>query len=334
MITLSEFILQRQAEFPYAKGDLTRMLHHLSVAAKVVHQKVCKAGLVDILGRKGSMNVHGEQQEKLDVFAHEKFIQMMLASEECCGIASEESDDIIFVDNPEARDGGYILCIDPIDGSSNIDVNVSIGTIFSIYRRKSPRGFPPLREDFLQPGTSQVAAGYIIYGPATMLVYTTGAGVNGFTLDPAIGEFCLSHLNIMMPEWGGIYSINQGHFAYMPEGVKQFVRYCQSHDPETKRPYTLRYVGSLVADIHRNMLRGGIFIYPSVLGHPKGKLRLIYECNPIAFLAEQSGGKASDGFRRIMEIRPHSLHQRVPLFIGSKKVVEMAEMFMEEYCEE
>ncbi len=333
LITLSEFILQRQAEFPYAKGELTRLLHHLGVAAKFVHKKVSKAGLVDILGSVGNVNVQGEDQKKLDVFAHLEFTEMMLASEECCGIASEESDAIICSDNPQAKGGGYVLCMDPLDGSSNIDVNVSVGTIFSIYRRISPRGQDPAVEDFLQAGVQQVAAGYIIYGSSTMLVYTTGAGVYGFTLDPSIGEFCLSNLNMRMPSTGTIYSINQGNFSQFPTGIKEYIKYCEGNDCPSGKPHSLRYIGSLVADFHRNMLKGGIYLYPSTVSSPYGKLRLLYECNPIAFLAEQSGGKASTGYERIMSIKPTEIHQRVPFVVGSSEMVTKVEEFLKQYPE-
>lgn len=333
LITLSEFILQRQAEFPYAKGELTRLLHHLGVAAKFVHKKVSKAGLVDIIGSMGNTNVQGEDQKKLDAFAHIEFSDMMLASEECCGIASEESDGIIYSDNPHAKGAGYVLCMDPLDGSSNIDVNVSVGTIFSIYRRLSPRGQEPILEDFLQPGVQQVAAGYIIYGSSTMLVYTTGAGVYGFTLDPSIGEFCLSNLSMRTPKSGTIYSTNQGYFTHFPQGIKEYIKYCEEKDETTNRPYNLRYIGSLVADFHRNMLKGGIYIYPQTPTYPNGKLRLLYECNPIAFLAEQSGGKASTGYERVMSIKPTEIHQRIPFVVGSTEMVTKVEEFLKMYPE-
>ncbi|MDR1055536.1 MAG: class 1 fructose-bisphosphatase [Prevotellaceae bacterium] len=330
LITLSEFILQRQVEYPKAKGEFTRLMHHLGVAAKIVHKKVSKAGLVDILGSIGNINVQGEDQKKLDVFAHEEFTEMMLASEECCGIASEESEQIVCSPNPHTKEGGYVICMDPLDGSSNIDVNVSVGTIFSIYRRLSRRGENPALEDFLQPGDEQVAAGYIIYGSSTMLVYTTGKGVHGFTLDPSIGEFCLSNMDMKTPKKGKIYSTNQGNFAHYPEGIKEYIRYCQEDDPASKRPYTLRYIGSLVADFHRNMLKGGIYIYPETVSNPNGKLRLLYECNPIAFLSEQSGGKASTGYERVLSIKPLELHQRIPFIVGSAEMVDMLEKFIQE----
>jgi len=326
--TLTGFIIESQAEFPYAKGELTRLLYHVGVAAKIVNKKVNKAGLVDILGEAGDINVQGEEQKKLDIFANDQFIATLRSSGECCGIASEENQEIITFDDDLARDGNYIFCMDPLDGSSNIDVNVSIGTIFSIYRRLSPRGERATLEDFLQPGTKQIAAGYIIYGSSTMLVYTTGRGVFGFTLDASIGEFCLSHYDIKTPIDGHIYSINEGNELEFPQGVTKYVAYCKASDKESGRPYSARYIGSLVSDFHRNLLKGGIFIYPPTQKTPNGKLRLLYECNPIAFLAEQAGGKATTGNQRILEIVPQSLHQRVPFVTGSLNMVNKAMEYM------
>ncbi len=326
--TLNEFIIKRQANIPYAKGELSRLLHHIGIAAKVVNKKVNKAGLVDVLGTAGDQNVQGEIQQKLDVFADMQFITALKDSGECCGIATEENQEIITFDDDMANDGKYIVCMDPLDGSSNIDVNVSIGTIFSIYKRLSPRGQKAEDLDFLQPGNKQIAAGYVIYGSSTMLVYTTGRGVNGFTLDPAIGEFCLSHPDIKTPEQGKLYSVNEGNYTYFPEGVKKYIDYCRGKDKETNRPKKSRYIGSLVADFHRNLLKGGIFIYPSTKSSPSGKLRLLYECNPIAYVAEQANGKASDGKNRILDIVPETLHQRTPFFTGSKKMVERAEEYL------
>ncbi|NOZ47991.1 MAG: class 1 fructose-bisphosphatase [Chlorobi bacterium] len=328
-ITLNEFIIQRQTNFPYAKGELSRLLSHIGIAAKIINREVNKAGLVDILGETGTTNVQGESVKKLDVFSDQQLIAALKASGECCGIASEENQEIVTFDDELSLDGKYIVCMDPLDGSSNIDVNVSIGTIFSIYRRISPRGEKAKIEDFLQKGTEQVAAGYVIYGSSTMMVYTTGLGVTGFTLDPSIGEFCLSHMRIDTPENGKIYSINEGNYIKFPEGVKKYIKYCQEKDDATNRPFTSRYIGSLVADFHRNLLKGGIFIYPETATNPSGKLRLLYECNPIAFLAEQAGGKATDGKRRILEIQPKTLHQRVPFYTGSRLMVEKAEEFLE-----
>lgn len=334
VVTLNEFIIERQSDFPYAKGELSRLLSHLGYAAKIVHREVNKAGLVDILGQIGTINVQGEEVQKLDQFADETFTQALKSSGECCGIASEENDGIVQFNTEMAKDGKYILIFDPLDGSTNIDVNVSIGTIFSIYRRVSPRGHQATEEDFLQEGTRQVAAGYVIYGSSTMMVYTTGRGVNGFTLDPSIGEFCLSHPDIKTPSSGKIYSINEGNYIKFPQGVKKYLKYCQEIDKETNRPYSSRYIGSLVADFHRNLLKGGIFIYPESATYPEGKLRLTYECNPIAYLSEQAGGKATDGNgQRVLDIQPESLHQRIPYYVGSRNMVDMAEEFIEEHKE-
>lgn len=294
----------------------------------MVNKKINKAGLVDILGEAGETNIQGEEQKKLDVFADQNFIAALRASGECCGIITEENKEIITFYEHLTKDAKYIVCMDPLDGSSNIDVNVSIGTIFSIYLRMSPRGTRAVEEDFLQEGNKQVAAGYILYGSSTVMVYTTGRGVNGFTLDPSIGEFCLSHPEIKTPSSGKIYSINEGNYIKFPVGVKQYIKYCQERDEKTGRPFTSRYIGSLVADFHRNMLKGGIFLYPETENTPKGKLRLIYECNPIAFLAEQAGGKASDGKQRILDIKPESLHQRIPFYTGSLEMVKKVEEFL------
>lgn len=328
--TLTQFIIERQSQYPQAKGALTRLLNDIATAAKIVNREINAAGLVDILGYEGSENIQGEAQKKLDVYANERFIEALKGGGECCAIASEENEKIISFQNEFSELGKYVIAIDPLDGSSNIEANVSIGTIFSIYRRKSDIGGGTL-EDMLQPGINMVAAGYIIYGSSTMLVYTTGKGVNGFTLDPSVGIFCLSHPDMRYPETSNIYSINEGNYIYFPEGVKRYIKYCQEEDAATLRPYTSRYIGSMVADFHRNLIKGGIFLYPGTTKLKKGKLRLLYECNPVAFLAEQAGGKASDGFRRIMEIEPKTLHQRSPLFIGPRAMVEKAEQYMREY---
>ena len=329
--TLNEFIIERQQDFPYAKGELSRLLTHIGLAAKIVNREVNQAGLVDILGQTGRKNVQGEEVQKLDEFANEKFVEALKGSSECCGIATEESQDIIRFDTDMAKDGKYVLCLDPLDGSSNIDVNVSIGTIFSIYRRISPRGHQAEIEDFLQEGTKQVAAGYIIYGSSTMLVYTTGRGVNGFTLDPSIGEFCLSHPDIKIPLNGKIYSVNEGNYLQFPKGVRKYIDYCKENDPQTKRPYSARYIGSLVADFHRNLLKGGIFMYPPTKKHPNGKLRLLYEANPMSFIIEQAGGMAiNHEGERILDIKPTDLHQRTPLYIGSRAMVENLYRFVKQ----
>lgn len=333
VVTLSEFIIERQADFQYATGELSRLLTGIRLAAKVVNREVNKAGLVDIIGAEGTINVQGERQQKLDVFANDHFISALKGQGIVCGIGSEENDDYIMVKNAAAAKSKYIVLLDPLDGSSNIDVNVSVGTIFSIYRRRND-DVPVTSEDFLRPGTEQVAAGYVIYGSSTMLVFSTGSGVNGFTLDPSIGVFCLSHPDMRYPSDGNIYSINEGYYIHFPEGVKKYIKYCQEDDPATNRPHSARYIGSLVSDFHRNLIKGGIYIYPSTKAAPQGKLRLLYECNPLAFLVEQAGGKASNGFGRILELKPTELHQRTPLFIGSSNMVDKAEQFMREYSPE
>jgi fructose-1,6-bisphosphatase I len=328
--TLGEFIIENQAEFQYSSGELSKLINAIRLAAKVVNHEVNKAGLIDILGAAGDVNIQGENQQKLDVLANEKFIQTLKNREIVCGIASEEEEDFISINSQdEKHQNKYVVLIDPLDGSSNIDVNVSVGTIFSIYRRITPIGSPVTLDDFLQPGVKQVAAGYIIYGTSTMLVYTTGHGVNGFTLNPAIGTFYLSHPEMQFPPMGKIYSVNEGNYIHFPQGVKDYIKYCQMEKGD--RPYTSRYIGSLVSDFHRNMIKGGIYIYPKSSVASNGKLRLLYECNPMAFLAEQAGGKASNGYERILEIQPTELHQRVPFFCGSRLMVEKAESFMEQY---
>jgi fructose-1,6-bisphosphatase I len=287
--TLGEFIIENQTSFQYSTGELSRIINSIRLAAKVVNYKVNKAGLVDIVGAAGEQNIQGEDQQKLDVYANEVFIQTLINREIVCGIASEENDDFITVAGSDnSHNNKYVVLMDPLDGSSNIDVNVSVGTIFSVFRRVSPVGTPVTEADFLQPGTEQVAAGYVIYGTSTMIVYTTGHGVNGFTLNPAIGTFYLSHPNMQFSKDGNIYSINEGNYIHFPQGVKNYLKYCQ--EEEGDRPYTSRYIGSLVSDFHRNMIKGGIYIYPTSSKSPKGKLRLLYECNPMAFLAEQAGG--------------------------------------------
>jgi len=327
--TLNDFITMRQKEFSFAKGELSALLHHIGTAAKIINKKINKAGLVDIIGETGIVNIQGETQQKLDNFADEVFIDALFASGECCGLATEENQSEIIFTDKFARNGKYLVCIDPLDGSSNIDYNVSVGSIFSIYRRITPRGEKVKNEDFLQDGTKQVAAGYIIYGSSTMLVYTTGNGVNGFTLDPSIGEFCLSHPSIRCPEEGRIYSVNEGNYVHFPEGVKKYIKYCQEKDEESGRPYSSRYIGSLVSDFHRNLLKGGIFMYPENENAPEGKLRLVYECNPMAFIAEQAGGSATNGCGRIMDITPQSLHQRSPFYTGSSNMVLKVRGFLE-----
>jgi len=322
--TLGEFIIENQTSFKYTSGELSRLINSLRLAAKVVNHEVNKAGLVDIIGAFGETNIQGEDQQKLDVYANEKFIQTLTNRNIVCGIASEEEDDFITINSQdENNQNKYVVLIDPLDGSSNIDVNVSVGTIFSVYRRVTPIGTPVTIDDFLQKGNQQVAAGYIIYGTSTMLVYTTGVGVNGFTLNPAIGTFYLSHPDMQFPEDGKIYSVNEGNYIHFPQGIKDYIKYCQMEEDD--RPYTSRYIGSLVSDFHRNMIKGGIYIYPNTSKNPDGKLRLLYECNPLGFIAEQAYGRASTGRGRILEIQPTELHQRVPYIVGSKHMVDKIE---------
>ena len=312
--TLAEFITERQHEFTYATGELSQLLTSFRLAGKMVNREVNKAGLAeDILGAQGSENIQGEQQQKLDVYANDLFIRLLRSQGQVCAVASEENDDIVHFDNG----GKYVVTMDPLDGSSNIDVNVSIGTIFSIYRRVST-GDKATMDDFMQPGTAQVAAGYIIYGSSTMLVYTTGHGVNGFTLDPSIGTFCLSHPDMKTPTEGKIYSVNEGNYYDFSDGVRGYIDGCK------KQKMSARYIGSLVADVHRNLLKGGIYLYPATAKSPKGKLRLLYEANPLAMIVEQAGGMATDGVDRILDLKPTELHQRCPLFIGSRGMVEKA----------
>ncbi|MEM7103825.1 MAG: class 1 fructose-bisphosphatase [Bacteroidota bacterium] len=322
LVTLDEFIIKTQSHLPYATGELSSLLRDIGLAAKVISWEVNKAGLVNILGAAGRENVQGEEQQKLDVMADNMLISCLNNSGECCGIASEENDEWVPIDTEWSKNAKYVVIFDPLDGSSNIDVNVSIGTIFAIYRKKD-LSKPTNLEDFLQKGSEQVAAGYVIYGSSTMLVYSTGNGVNGFTLDPSIGEFCLSHRNIRVPEDGKIYSVNQGNAFSFGKEVKAYLEYCNENN------YSLRYIGSMVADVHRTLIKGGIFFYPPTAKAPSGKLRLLYECNPMAFLVEQAGGKASDGKNRILEIQPEALHQRVPIFLGSKNMVEKVESFIQ-----
>lgn len=329
IITLDEFIIMNQEDFPFSEGELSRLLRDIGLAAKIIHREVTKAGLVrDILGKTGDINVQGEEVKKLDEYANKSFISALRLGGECAGIASEENDTFVALDDDSSMGSKYVIAIDPLDGSSNIDVNISVGTIFSIYRRVSDSSSLCTEEDFLQRGAAQVASGYVIYGSSTMLVYTTGNGVNGFTLDPSIGEFCLSHENIKIPRQGNQYSVNQGYFQKFQKGIQNFISYCIEKDPSTGRPYSLRYVGSMVADIHRSLLQGGIFLYPLTEDNPEGKLRLLYECNPMAFIVEQAGGVAIDGRQRILDIKPERLHQRTPVFIGSEYMVNRLENFL------
>jgi len=328
-LTLGEFIIKNQDSFKYSSGELSKLFNSIRLAAKVVNHEVNKAGLVDIIGAAGDTNIQGEDQQKLDVYANDVFINALTKRNIICGLASEEEDNFVCINSQdENHQNKYVLLIDPLDGSSNIDVNVSVGTIFSVFRRVTPVGTPVTSEDFLQKGSEQVAAGYIIYGTSTMFVYTTGDGVNGFTLNPALGVFYLSHPNMQFPDDGTIYSVNEGNYIHFPQGIKNYIKYCK--EEEEDRPYTSRYIGSLVSDFHRNLIKGGIYLYPKTSKSPKGKLRLLYECNPMAYIAEQANGKASDGYTRIMDIDPTELHQRVPFVCGSKNMVEKAENFMKQ----
>ena len=324
--TLEQFIIERQSDVPGSTGQFSRLLRDISLAAKIVDRDVRKAGLVDIFGEAGGENSTGDTQKKLDVLAHEEFVRALRRGGECCLIGSEEHAEAIPI-KTNGGSGRYIVLMDPLDGSSNVDVNVSIGTIFSIYRL--PEGCDdPATEHALQPGRDQVAAGYVVYGSSTMLVYTTGNGVNGFTLDPSIGEFLLSHPDIQTPKSGKIYSINEGNYRSWEDGTKQYIKWVQVEDKATGRPLTARYIGSFVADFHRNLLKGGIYIYPANVRDPRGKLRLMYEANPMAFIVEQAGGRASTGTCPILDVKPEMLHQRTPVYIGSADMVAMAEDFV------
>jgi fructose-1,6-bisphosphatase I len=322
VLTLDEFTLQQLRQFPTATGELSRLLRDMALAAKRVNVEVNKAGLVDILGDAGSINVQGEDVKKLDIFANNQFMGVLQHGISCAGIGSEEMDDFVVFDDEISNNSKYVVLFDPLDGSGNIDVNVSIGTIFGVYKRVSPLGKPCTKEDFLQPGKNQVAAGYVVYGSSTMFVYATRRGVNGFTLDPSIGEFTMSHPNIICPPTGKFYSVNHGNFFQYNEGVRKYIDGCQRKTKENGGPYTQRYIGSMVADVHRNLIKGGIFMYPGTIEKPGGKLRLLYEANPFAFILEVAGGVATDGIGRILDIVPTSLHQRTPLFIGSKLMME------------
>src|SRR5688572_9171086 len=316
-LALDRFIKNNQDQFQYASGELSQLLRDIALASKVVNREVNKAGLIDIMGSMGTQNMAGDNQQKLDVLANIRFTRALAKGGEVCALVSEESESFVDLNN----EGKYVIAIDPLDGSSNIDVNVSIGTIFSIYRRKSPVSTPIREEDILQLGSDQVAAGYVLYGSSTMLVYTTGHGVNGFTYEPSLGEYFLSHPHMQMPAEGKIYSVNEGSYNSFSEPVKAYLQHCRDQN------YTARYIGSLVADFHRNMLKGGIYIYPSTSKDPNGKLRLMYECNALAFIAEQAGGRASNGQKRILDIELTELHQRTAFFVGSKNMVEKAQSF-------
>jgi fructose-1,6-bisphosphatase I len=328
ILTLDEFTIQQLRNFPHATGELSSLLRDLGLAAKRVNVEVNKAGLVDILGDHGSINVQGEDVKKLDIFANNQFMKVMQHGVSCAGIASEELDDIVVFNDEISNQSKYVVMFDPLDGSGNIDVNISIGTIFGVYRRLTEKGTPCDKKDFLQKGMQQVAAGYIVYGSSTMLVYATRRGVNGFTLDPSIGEFCLSHPDIQCPPTGNIYSVNHGNFFRYDKGVQEYITACQKKDKTNGGPYTQRYIGSMVADVHRGLIKGGIFMYPGTTDKPNGKLRLAYECNPFAFIVEVAGGRATNGKQRILEIEPTTLHQRVPMFIGSKDMMDELDEFL------
>lgn len=333
LITLDEFTIQETRQFPQATGELSALLRDIGLACKLINKQVNKAGLVDILGAHGAVNVQGEEQMKLDVYANDILVSVLRNSADCAGIASEEEDDCVCFDDEHSLQSKYVVLFDPLDGSSNIDVNAPIGTIFSIYRRISPLGQCSTEEDFLQPGNKLMAAGYVIYGSSTMLVYATKLGVNGFTLEPSIGEWCLSHPALKCPEKGKIYSVNGGNWNKYDERLQNFLWWCMDIDKETSRPYSHRYIGSMVADLHRTIIKGGIFLYPADSSAKKGKLRLMYECNPMAFLVEAAGGIATTGTKRILDVEPEELHQRVPIFIGSKNLVEKVVEYMREGVE-
>lgn len=330
LITMDEFTILETRKFPQATGELSALLRDIGLACKIINQQVLKAGLVDILGKHGATNVQGEEVMKLDVFANDTLISVLMNSADCAGIASEEEDDVVCFDDEHSLDSKYVVLFDPLDGSSNIDVNAPIGTIFSIYRRTSELGKCCTKEDFLQPGNKLMAAGYVIYGSSTMMVYATRLSVNGFTLEPSIGEFCLSHPNLKCPEQGKIYSTNQGNSCKLSEQVRAYLDHCMENNKEEGRPYGHRYIGSMVADLHRTLIKGGIFLYPADDSNKNGKLRLQYECNPMAFLVEAAGGLASTGYSPVLEVIPSELHQRVPIYIGSKNMVEKALSFVSE----
>ena len=328
VLTLDEFTIREMRAFPKATGELSGLLRDIGLAAKRINVEVNKAGLVDILGETGNVNVQGEEVKLLDEFANDQLTRVLRHGISCAGIASEELDDVVIFDNEISRNSKYICMYDPLDGSSNIDVNVSIGTIFSVYRRVTEVGTALTRKDFLQAGNRQVAAGYVIYGSSTILVYATKRGVNGFTLDQSIGEFCLSHPDIKCPENGKMYSVNHGNYYGFSEEIKKYIECCQKKNKTSGGPYTQRYIGSMVSDVHRNLIRGGIFLYPGTKEKPKGKLRLLYECNPLAYMIEVAGGKATDGTQRILDKVPTELHERTPFFIGSLKMMEELEKYL------
>ena len=326
IITLDEFIIHHQQEFDQSSGALTGLLRDIGVAAKIINREVNKAGLVNILGVEGSENESGDLVQKLDIYSNEKLIDGLKNSGDVCGIGSEELDDIMPFKSLANKAAKYVVLFDPLDGSSNIDVNVSVGTIFSIYKRLSPEDQDCNLQDFLQKGTEQVAAGYVLYGTSTILVYTTGKGVNGFTLDPSIGEFCLSHRDIKIPKNGAFYSVNQGYYLKFDLEMRRYIDHCSDNN------LGLRYIGSMVSDVHRILFQGGIFLYPNTRKYPLGKLRMQYECNPMAFIVEQCGGKAvTTSLRRILDLEPSELHQRSTIVLGSPMMVDEMKQFVEKY---
>lgn len=328
IVTLDEFIIRKQKDFPYASGELTNLLRDIGVAAKIVNREVNKAGLLNILGQANTENVSGDNVQKLDIYANQKFIDCLQNSGECCGVVSEENEAFVPIPPIEGKESKYIVVFDPIDGSSNIDVNVSVGTIFGIYRRKSKEDGPVALEDFLQKGIELIAAGYVLYGTSTILVYTTGNGVNGFTLDPSIGEFLLSHQNIKIPSRGDYYSVNQGYYLKFDVEMRRYIDHCSEEN------LRLRYIGSMASDIHRILFQGGIFLYPNTRQHANGKLRLLYECNPMAFIVEQAGGKAIDcQLNRILDLEVKDIHQRSSVAMGSPDMVAEMGTFVKKYAQ-
>ncbi len=328
LVTLDEYIIQAQNKFPGATGELSQLLRDIGLAAKIISREVNKAGITNLLGVDGSKNVHGESVKRLDLFADQQLISALDRSMITCMVISEENDGIVRLNS---EGGKYIVYMDPLDGSSNIDVNVSIGSIFSIYMRQPRFDKKLVEDDALQPGVRQVAAGYVLYGSSTIMVYTTGLGVSSFTLDPSIGEFILSEDNFKIPKEGNIYSINEGSYNSWADGLKKYIKYCQVEDESTNRPYTARYIGSMVADLHRTLIKGGIFIYPASTRYPQGKLRLMYECNPLSFIIEQAGGTAIDGKGRIMDKKPESIHERSPIYIGSPENVKKVKELLDQH---
>lgn len=320
-MNLTRFLIEEQRKYPHASGVFTELFSEIALAAKIISREVNKAGLVDILGYTGSKNVTGDEVKKLDLFANNTMKHILCRGGNVIGLASEEEEEAV-----QCERGKYLVVFDPLDGSSNIDVNVSIGTIFGIYNKMDD--FVDEKQ-FMRPGRELVAAGYIIYGSSTMFVYSTGNGVHGFTLDPSVGEFILSHKDIKIPKKGKIFSINTGNYKKWDEKLKNYIDFITTPDKKTQRPYSLRYIGSLVADFHRNLLYGGIFLYPKDMAHPNGKLRLLYEAQPLAFIVEQAGGYASDGYTPILDKVPHDIHERTPLFIGSIENVKELEQFLQ-----